>query len=329
MILRRLATLIDAWAPRISAAFTASIADLRERVQVSFVAEQLQTAGVDAAVRAVGIAPVMFRQIDAALEQAFEGGGRATVQAIPPARDDHGGLIRTAFDIRSGSAERWLREHSALLVREITEDQRTTIRQHLVAGMEAGTNPRTVALDLVGRINPSTGKRAGGVLGLTSTQETWARNYADELAAGDAAALNRKLRDPRYDGTVRKAIAAGEPLSPERIAKMVAAYRNRALKARAETLVITEATTALHQAREEAVEQAIGAGQVDLRAVRKRWKDSGDSRVRDTHQHLNGAVVPFRSTFLSSSGARLRYPGDASAPAAERIGCRCDLEILL
>jgi hypothetical protein len=108
---------------------------------------------------------------------------------------------------------------------------------------------------------------------------------------------------------------------------MVAAYRNRALRYRAETIAHSESMTALHAGQEEATRQAVEAGQLDAAAVRKRWRSTRDSKVRDTHRHLDGQSVPLNGVFVSSSGARLRYPGDERAPAAERVGCRCYVEM--
>ncbi|MDB5724627.1 MAG: putative head morphosis protein, partial [Novosphingobium sp.] len=50
---------------------------------------------------------------------------------------------------------------------------------------------------------------------------------------------------------------------------------------------------------------------------------AGDKRVRDTHRGMNHQTVGQNESFVSPSGARLRYPGDPLAPAAEIINCRC------
>jgi hypothetical protein len=64
-------------------------------------------------------------------------------------------------------------------ITEIVADQKTAVRNFLEAGLAEGANPRTTALDLVGRISGASGKREGGVIGLTSSQEGWVRNYRD------------------------------------------------------------------------------------------------------------------------------------------------------
>ncbi|MBY0298997.1 MAG: phage head morphogenesis protein [Methylobacterium sp.] len=305
----------------------AAIADITDRAQVGVIAAMVERDDVEGALHAVGIDPVAFRVLDAATAQAFEAGGNHVVARMPVLRRPDGQRLSIRFDVRNPDAENWLREHSSRKVTEIVEDQRQMIRSALVAGMAAGRNPRDVALDLVGRIDPATGKRQGGTIGLTSNQEEWVRRYADELARLDPNALTRQLRDKRFDGTVRKAIEAGRPLTAEQIAKMVAAYRNRALRHRTETIGRTEAMVSLHQSQEEATRQAIAAGQINPAMVVEIWRTTLDGRERDTHRQMNGQTVRRGQPFVSPSGARLRYPGDPRAPASEIINCRCWREV--
>lgn len=322
-----LADLIEAWAPRLQQAFLVAVADIRDRAQIGVIIALIQRGDVEGAIVAVGIDPVAFRALDAATAQAFEAGGQQTVAQMPAARQPNGHRLTIRFDVRNPGAEAWLRNHSSRKITEIVDDQRTMIRAALRAGMAAGRNPRDVALDLVGRINPATGKREGGTLGLTAHQEKWARRYADQLACLDPAALTRQLRDQRFDGTVRKAIEAGKPLKIDQIAKMVLAYRNRALRYRAETIGRTEAMASLHQSQDEATEQAIAAGQINPAHIEEIWRTKVDGRERNTHHAMNGQTVRRGQPFISPSGARLRYPGDPEAPVAEIANCRCWKEV--
>lgn len=319
--------LIATWSPRLRKAFLDAIYAIRDAAQIAVIGRMLENHDVDGALRAVRIDPLMFRDFDRSFADAFEAAGRLTSDGLPALKEPSGHQLRVMFDARNPRAEAWLRTYSSDLVTQIVDDQRQAVRQHLEAGMAAGQNPRDVALELVGRVNSATGKREGGVIGLTASQEAWARNYAAELEKGDAAALTRALRDKRFDKTVTKAIAAGQPIPADLRAKMVAAYRNRALRYRGETIGRTEAMTSLHQAQNEAVTQAVDKGQVKASAVRRIWRSAGDDRVRDTHRVLNGESVGLHDVFQSPSGARLRFPGDPQAPAAETINCRCTLSI--
>ncbi len=196
------------------------------------------------------------------------------------------------------------------------------IRNHLVAGMEAGLNPRTVALDLVGRVDLR-GVRSGGVIGLTDTQAGWVRNFANELATDPAAALTRKLRDKRFDRAILKAIEDDKEIPADLRQKMVTAYANRALRLRAESIARTEAIASLHNAQGIAMEQAFANDAVDPSAVTQIWHTAHDNRVRDTHAVMDGQQQPWGSNFITGSGAQLRFPGDDMGPPEEVINCRC------
>jgi hypothetical protein len=283
----------------------------------------LEAGDVNGALRAVGIDPVAFRPFDREITQAFEAGGEATAAVIPLAVDSAGFRTVFQFSVRNPEAESWLRQYSGFLIKNIVDDQRTAVGNFLAAGLRDGANPRTTALDLVGRIGAS-GNREGGIIGLASSQEEWVRAYRAELESDDPAqALDRVLRDKRFDRAVLRASESGEPIPAEQIDSMVRTYTNRALMYRAETIARKETITALHTAQEQSIQQAIDAGvisQTDLTFV---WRTARDNRVRDSHRPMNGQVRKAGMPFVTGAGASLLYPGDPSGPAAEVINCRC------
>lgn len=323
MAVNRFDQLIDQFEPVLRKAFLDAVYAMRGRADIAQITAMLERRDVEGALRAVGLDPASFRLFDKGITNAFEAGALATETLIPVMRGPDGFRTVFQFNIRNPAAENWLRTYSSTLVREIIDDQRTMIRDYLRSGLSQGANPRTTALDLVGRINKATGNREGGVIGLTSSQEQWLRNYEAELSSDNPLqALNRKLRDARFDASVRKAAASGTPISGDLKAKMLAAYKNRALRLRAETIARSETITSLHTAQDQAIEQAIASGAVAREAVTFKWRSAHDKRVRDAHRNLDGQTAKYGESFQSDLGP-IRYPGDPQAVAANRINCRC------
>ena len=62
-------------------------------------------------------------------------------------------------------------------------------------------------------------------------------------------------------------------------------------------------------------------------ATSKRWRTMNDDRVRDTHDYLEGMVVPFDERFYTYDGDSAEYPGGFSLPE-NNINCRCVVEII-
>jgi HK97 family phage portal protein len=60
------------------------------------------------------------------------------------------------------------------------------------------------------------------------------------------------------------------------------------------------------------------------RSVQKRWLSRRDGKVRTAHQRLHGTAVPLAESF-TVGGAKLRFPGDPSAPPSLTMNCRCRL----
>ena len=91
---------------------------------------------------------------------------------------------------------------------------------------------------------------------------------------------------------------------------------------RAATIARTERTRVQGEARMEAIKD-INRQRKGQKRYRKQWVARIDKRTRDTHSALSGDVVRANEYFHSESGAKLMYPGDPTAPAAEVINCRC------
>jgi hypothetical protein len=296
MAANRFDQLIRSWEPHLQKAFIDAIYAIRNAAQVDQIARMLDRGDVDGAVRAVGLDPTQFRVFDKTFEAAYEAGGVATVNALPLVHDAQGFRVRFQFAIRNPVAEQWLRQYSSNMITGIVDDQRNMIRGFLQAGLEAGANPRTTALDLVGRIG-ATGKREGGTIGLTQSQEQWVRNYAQELEQTPGASLTRALRDARFDRAVQKAASTGEPLPADLRAKMVTAYRNRALRSAPRPSPGRRQSRRCTTAQNQALDQAVQSGGIDAGAITMTWRSAHDKRVRDAHRGLDGESIAAAGCF--------------------------------
>lgn len=212
------------------------------------------------------------------------------------------------------------------MIRQIVDDQRAMVREVIAAKVEKAINPRTTALDLIGRMNRTTGKREGGSIGLTSNQAQWARNAEDQLRALDAAYFSRTLRDKRYDRLIAKAIRDGKPLAQADIDRIVGRYRDRLLEHRGVAIARTESLNALRAGRHEGFRQLVESGSVSEDQIERTWDATGDRRTRFDHAVMDGKKVQGLSQpFRLPDGSMMAYPGDTSmgARAAQVINCRC------
>lgn len=323
----RLQVLLNDLEPRMAAAFQASIDDIRSNVSLQRLVDAIERRDFEAAVRALYIDEAAFGPLSRTISDAYNDGGTLAAASIPAAAG--GGQVVFRFNARSPRAERWLAQHSSTLITGITADIRAAARQHLVTGMELGQNPRTTALSLVGRIDRVSGRRVGGVLGLTSAQERFVANARAELTSGDPARMRNYLTRARrskgpggqLDRLVLSAIREGKPLDAATVERALGAYADRLLELRGSTVARTESMAALNQSNIEAYQQAIDTGQVQAQNVRKVWVATQDARTRDSHRHMDRESVGINERF--SNG--LMYPGDPNGAASEVINCRCTM----
>jgi len=314
----------------VRAAFIEAITDIVNTVVLKIIVERLERGDIEGALQALQLDAAAFSKFELRLADAYNSGGLATVGNMPKVTDPQGHRVVFRFSVRNPAAEAWLRDHSSKLVTRIVEDQRVAIRLALTEGLERGQNPRTTALEVVGRVNRATGRREGGIVGLTAAQERYVTRARQELLSGDPtqlrAYLDRERRDKRFDRTVLAAIRTGKPMPADVVSRMVGRYADRLLDLRGEMLARTETMIALGKSRDDAIRQQIEAGKIREEDVTKIWRSAGDNRVRHTHRSLNGKSVALDGSFHSASGAVLRYPGDPQAPISEISGCRCRVE---
>lgn len=324
---REFLALLDRYAPEIRDALIEGISNIRDNALLVQVTGMIERNDVEGALRAIGYNPSVFNSMFAAMTQTFEAGGSLLIARQPKYTDDASG-VRTMlrFNVRDLAAEKWLRDQSSTLVTAIEADIRLAVRDTMQVGLAEGRNPRNVALDLVGRYDPATGHREGGVIGLSEQGQQWSRSVRQKLLTLDAGYFEMELRDKRFDATVRAAIDAGKPLPVDVVDKLVDRYRSASLVHRGEQIGRTEALAALNRSEYEATRQALMQSDLPMEAAVKVWDSAGDARVRSSHKALDGQRAGMDEAFVSPvTGAKMMHPGDATMGAGGRdvIACRC------
>jgi hypothetical protein len=210
----------------------------------------------DAAVgglRRSGLARLYGLAIDRLLPVMEAGGRHALDGAIvqrPIAQLEKADPARLTVNIgqRNGKIASFLEQYRMDKIRELTNEQESTIRRVVIDGMAAGHPPAKMAILI--REN----------IGLTPYQAAQVQNYRADLETLNTTALQRELRDKRFNMPVARAIADGKPLTPEQINRFTAQYHDNWLRMRASMIARTEALHAANMGGRLAIEQAIKDG---------------------------------------------------------------------
>ncbi|WP_311272180.1 MULTISPECIES: phage minor head protein [unclassified Rhizobium] len=327
---QQLDALIDTLTPSMEKAFRAAIDDIRSEIVLAEVVTMLELRDIEGAINALHIDPEAFRPLSDAVRQAFNQGGILVTQNMPKLSDPTGARVVVRWDGENQRAEQIIRTKAAQLVTMVTEDTKEMIRERIAAGYEQGQGPRTIATSIAGRIDKVTGKRVGGVIGMTAQLGRTVEKARVSLSTGDIEGMKAYLRLSKrnriYDARVRKAIEAGKPVDAQTIGKINEALTKAYVNLRALSIARTETMMAVSTSQHEAFQQGLDKAGRDASLVTRTWRSAGDGRVRHSHMVMNGQqVVGMDLAFQAPSGAMLRYPGDTSlgAGAAEVINCRC------
>ncbi len=300
---RLLENLIARAEPRIRRRFGEIILRLKRENNLVDLARLIETGRIDEALTLLGS---VANQLATTVQAVWIGAGSEVARAMSSALG-----ITVSFDVTNFGAVNAMQNNKLALVREFTSQQRAATREALLDGISRGLNPREQA------------RAFRDSIGLTARQQRAVNNYRRLLEQNSAEALTRRLRDARFDRSLRAAIANEQPLSRGQIDRMVERYRDRYLKHRSEVIARTEALRSVHEGAEESFRQAMAEGHFTPEEVRRLWNTARDERVRSTHATMHRQEQPVGVPFISGAGAALRYPGDAAAPPEESIQCRC------
>lgn len=244
-----------------------------------------------------------FAFLDAGKASAARLSGKLTFKAEEP-------TVVIVFNVSDPEAVRLMERNRLNLVSNFTRLQRDATRQALVAGMREGLGISAMA----GRFRDS--------IGLTPNQLAAVESYRRALQAGSSNALDRELRDRRFDGSVSRAIDADDALdilTPDKIERMVSRYSQNMVRMRAETIARSESTRITGQAQDAALRQSLKAtGQVEA-PTGKVWNATHDARTRDHHAERDGERRRLNDEFAPG----VMKPGDGGP--REGINCRCVL----
>ncbi|WP_226780342.1 phage minor head protein [Oceaniglobus trochenteri] len=326
---RAFAEAVKKMEPQVRRAFLQAIADVRSVSQYRLVEAAIERGDIQGIMEALRLGPEFFAPLDQSIDEAFRAGATYQLSTLPKRiPTSGGGPLIVRFQGRLPRVEAFLRRLGADLITEILDDQRTVIAEAVRYGAERGQGADTTARDLIGRPG-STGKRRGGLVGLHSDQARAVSSARDELAQGDPNYFTRKRRDRRFDGTVKRAIRDGKPLTKADIDRIAGRYSDRLLQLRGDRIARTETVKAMNAGRLEGMQQLVDSGQVPADAIVKKWDATGDARTRNSHMAMEGQTTGIDGVFLSPTGARMRHPGDTSlgAGGADTINCRCYMPI--
>lgn len=326
--------------PGIAKALLSALQAQKDAVDLGALEAAIAAGKIDDALGLLGIQQIAdaMQDVSSSLQGAvYAGGGLAAAQISARI-----GGATFAFNQLNPRLITWLQTYSLDLIRQIDTTTKEAIRATLVNGMTAGKNPRDVA------------RQTRQVIGLTDRQAKAVQNFRRELetfhlrTTGGGYNLGasidrvngaqvfrpgedglpkdgiteRRLRDFRFDGQLKRAVTTGKPLKPEQVDKMVDAYARKYLKHRSEVIARTEAIRTTNFGVQDAWRQAIDKGRVDEKLVRRTWIVSRDERTCETCgpiPGLNRRGVQFGQPFQTPEGPQFLPPMHPN--------CRCTVWI--
>lgn len=330
---RLFAQLLAEWEPQMRAAFMASVTDIQAGVDWPALLGALAVFNTEAAIAALNISPAAWAEYSSTMTAAYAKAGASTAAQIQQAGI---GGVGTRFNMTNPRAQAWIAENVGVSVAGFTREQVEVARKVIEEGYALGQGPRTIALDLGGRV--TNGYRQGGVLGLDGPRAARLQTVTQGMRTAegvkslviqreDGSLVPRYKVNPATAQRIIKAYREGTEVPEESRVVSERQYRNALLQARADTVAETETANAVMGARDEQWRQTLDAQGLSENDVIKTWKHNRgtEKEFRPDHVAMNGQSVRGIDTpFIFADGARLKYAHDPAGGAKHTIRCGCD-----
>ncbi len=302
--------------PRIKQAFLDAVAAVKNKVPLERLSKAIESGDVNqvmailsldknfaGALEGVGLRAGVASVRDA-VQATFAAAAKTAIGQLPKSVG-----VDLSFNLMNPESVKAINSYTFDLIQQVTADTKSAIQQVLQRAFTEGGHPYEQAREI------------RSVIGLTANQERAVQNYRAALEGGTSSdlrsALDRALRDGRYDKTVLRAINDNAPLKADKIDAMVERYRQRYIDYRAKNIARTESIRASNSGQRELWRQAREQGLLKSNAKR-RWETSGDDRTCDVCDGLDGETAGFDEEFA---------PG-IMEPPDPHPSCRCSVSLV-
>ena len=293
---------------KLSAAFLRAVEAFKGTVNMTKLTEALAAHDSNAAMAILGLDKgfsdaLMGKGLSAgvqsfrdALQATYAAGAKAAINQLPSRVS-----IELSFNLMSPEAISHLAAYDFGLIQQISSQTVETIREVITNAFTVGGSPAQQA------------RQIREVIGLTANQEAAVANFREALETGNLrAAMDRALRDGRYDRTLLRNARNGTALDQAQVDKMVSRYNERFLNYRATTVARTESIRASNKGQQEAWSQAQTQGLLP-KTVQRVWIVSGDDDTCSECEDLDGETAGIGEEFA---------PG-IMEPPDPHPSCRC------
>ena len=239
-----------------------------------------------------------------------------------------------SFNGRHPRAEQIIAEAGARLVTEIGSPGVEPIRAIILQGQQERAGTAKTARRLAGVVNPRTGVREGGILGLDGPRahrfQQVSQGMSTPEGVQDLVIKGRdgklRLRYTTNAETRNRILAAykkGEAVPAADRARVEKQFANKLLKERGEMIAQHETYTAQAQGRREAYTQLFESGKVE--SIDKKWNHQRSKNPRHDHAALDGTVVGFNEAYEMGDGTMMQYPHDPAGGITHSANCGCSV----